>query len=194
MPRLHVLERPGERRGGASRGDAEPLLRQAVHQVGERTALLAEQVLGLVGLPAGAADRYPASFSGGQRQRIAIARALVVSPKLVICDEPTSALDVGVQAQILRLLRQLQRQFGISYLFIAHNLDVVRYMADRTIVMNRGQIIEHGSADKIATDPDHPYTRALVAAMPLPDPVAQAERRGTRLAQLHAATPPPRPR
>jgi ABC-type oligopeptide transport system ATPase subunit len=169
---------------------AEPLLALGHGGRAERASKIRD-ILDLVGLPAGSADRYPASFSGGQRQRIAIARALVVSPKLVICDEPTSALDVSIQAQILLLLRQLQQKFGISYLFITHNLDVVRYMADRTIVMKRGQIIEHGSADKIATDPGHPYTRSLIAAMPLPDPVAQAERRSTRLAQLHAAKPPP---
>jgi ABC-type oligopeptide transport system ATPase subunit len=160
---------------------AEPLQALGRASRAERARKIRD-ILDLVGLPAGSAGRYPASFSGGQRQRIAIARALVVSPKLMICDEPTSALDVSIQAQILRLLRQLQQQFGISYLFIAHNLDVVRYMADRTVVMRRGQIVEHGSAEKIATDPDHPYTRALVAAMPLADPVAQAERRNRRLA------------
>ena len=160
---------------------AEPLQALGRASRAERARKIRD-ILDLVGLPAGSAGRYPASFSGGQRQRIAIARALVVSPKLMICDEPTSALDVSIQAQILRLLRQLQQQFGISYLFIAHNLDVVRYMADRTVVMRRGQIVEHGSAEKIATDPDHPYTRALVEAMPLADPVAQAERRNRRLA------------
>ena len=168
---------------------AEPMLVLGRGSRADRARKIRD-ILDLVGLPAGSADRYPASFSGGQRQRIAIARALVVSPKLIICDEPTSALDVSVQAQILRLLRQLQQQFGISYLFIAHNLNVVRYMADRTAVMKCGQIIEHGSADKIATAPDHPYTRSLLTAMPLPDPAAQAEQRSRRLA-LAAAGPPP---
>ena len=166
---------------------AEPLLALGRGSRADRARKIRD-ILDMVGLPAASADRYPASFSGGQRQRIAIARALVVSPKLMICDEPTSALDVSIQAQILRLLRQLQQQFGISYLFIAHNLDVVRYMADRTAVMRCGQIIEHGNADKIATDPQHPYTRALVAAMPLADPAAQAEQRARRLALT--ANPP----
>ncbi|MFJ3804373.1 ATP-binding cassette domain-containing protein [Streptomyces sp. NPDC090088] len=157
----------------------EPLLASGR---GDRTTRRAkiQNILELVGLPADAADRYPGSFSGGQRQRIAIARALVVSPRLVICDEPTSALDVSIQAQILRLLRDLQVRFGISYLFIAHNLDVVRCMSDRTVVMRRGQVVEEGPAERIATEPTHPYTQALVAAMPLADPVAQGERRNRR--------------
>ncbi|MEU9456624.1 ATP-binding cassette domain-containing protein [Streptomyces sp. NPDC048277] len=157
----------------------EPLLASGRGDRVTRRAKI-QNILELVGLPADAADRYPGSFSGGQRQRIAIARALVVSPRLVICDEPTSALDVSIQAQILRLLRDLQVRFGISYLFIAHNLDVVRCMSDRTVVMRRGQVVEEGPAERIATEPTHPYTQALVAAMPLADPVAQRERRDRR--------------
>ncbi|MFJ5306883.1 ATP-binding cassette domain-containing protein [Streptomyces sp. NPDC088350] len=159
---------------------AEPLLASGRGDRFTRRAKI-QNILELVGLPADAADHYPGSFSGGQRQRIAIARALVVSPRLVICDEPTSALDVSIQAQILRLLRDLQSRFGISYLFIAHNLDVVRCMADRTVVMRRGQVVEEGPSERIATRPTHPYTQALVAAMPLADPVAQRKRRDQRL-------------
>jgi len=153
-------------------------------------------MLEMVGLESSAATRFPGSFSGGQRQRIAIARALIVSPKLVICDEPTSALDVSIQASVLRLLKDLQARLGISYVFIAHNLDVIRFMADRALVMRAGQIVESGPAARIASAPEHPYTRALVAAMPLADPVAQAARRAVRNTASDAATtasttPPP---
>ena len=159
---------------------AEPVLRMPRAERDQKVA----DLLDLVGLDQSAASRYPGSFSGGQRQRIAIARALIVSPRLVICDEPTSALDVSIQAAILRMLRDLQARFGISYLFIAHNLDVVRYMADRTLVMRGGQIVESGPADQIATSPAHPYTQSLVAAMPLTDPAAQAQRRRQRKEQF----------
>jgi peptide/nickel transport system ATP-binding protein len=117
-----------------------------------------------VALPAAAAGRYPGSFSGGQRQRLAIARALMPSPKLVICDEATSALDLSVQAQILNLLRDLQRQYSLSYLFIGHNLDVVRFVSHRIVVLYRGVVLEEGPADAVARHPRHPYTQLLVAA------------------------------
>ncbi|MFC7266727.1 ATP-binding cassette domain-containing protein [Streptomyces lutosisoli] len=158
---------------------AEPLLAAGRRDRAKRNRRIRE-ILELVQLPGDAAERYPGAFSGGQRQRIAIARALVVSPDLIICDEPTSALDVSIQAKTLTLLRDLQARFRISYLFIAHNLDVVRYMADRTAVMHRSRIVEHGTAEQIATAPQHPYTRALVDAAPLPDPAAQAARRAAR--------------
>ncbi len=124
------------------------------------------ELLGKVGLPPSAADEYPSQFSGGQRQRLAVARALMAAPKLVICDEPVSALDVSIQAQVLNLLRELQGELSLSYLFIGHNLDVVRFMSDRIVVLRRGCVIEEGPAEVVATTPSHPYTKALVAAVP----------------------------
>ena len=119
-----------------------------------------------VGLRADAVDRYPHEFSGGQRQRLAIARALAVDPRLIVCDEPTSALDVSVQAQILNLLRQLQDELGVAYLFITHNFGVVEYLAHDIAVMKDGKIIEAGSADDVLHRPRHAYTQALLSAVP----------------------------
>jgi peptide/nickel transport system ATP-binding protein len=143
-----------------------------VHAVGGR-AERRRRVLDMVsrvGLPADALDRYPHEFSGGQRQRIGIARALVLEPDLVICDEPVSALDLSIQAQILNLLVDLKRDLGLSYLFISHDLSVVRYFADRVLVMYLGRIVESAGYAELWKEPRHPYTRALLAAVPQPDP------------------------
>jgi peptide/nickel transport system ATP-binding protein len=148
---------------------AEPLLVRPEIAVRERPALV-RTALELVGLPPEAALRYPAQFSGGQRQRIAIARALVVSPRLVVCDEPVSALDLSIQAQVINLLADLQSDLGLSYLFVAHNLAVVRHLSQRIVVLYRGRIMESGPASTVYLQPAHPYTRALIASAPVPDP------------------------
>jgi len=129
----------------------------------ERRRLI-ETALAEVGLDAQAAERYPHEFSGGQRQRIAIARALVLKPRFVVLDEPTSALDMSVQAQIVELLRELQSRHGLAYLFISHDLRVVRALAHAILVMKDGRIVEAGSTERVMTSPKHPYTRALMAA------------------------------
>jgi peptide/nickel transport system ATP-binding protein len=146
-------------------------------------------MLAHVGLPADAAQRYPGHFSGGQRQRVAIARALMKQPRLVICDEPTSALDLSVQAQVLNLLRRLQQEFELSYLFISHDLAVVRYLAHRIIVLYHGRIMEQGDAREVYTNPTHPYTLALLDAAPVPDPELQQRRRTNRLPNTLTNTP-----
>jgi len=153
----------------------EPLI---VHrkQSKREMALEVEQMLARVGLPPEAAQRYPRSFSGGQRQRIAIARAMMIEPKLVVCDEPVSALDLSVQAQILNLLGELQETAGLSYIFITHDVAVVRHVAHQVVVLFRGRIVEKGTVDQVCDNPRHPYTRALFLAAPVADPAVQKER------------------
>jgi ABC-type oligopeptide transport system ATPase subunit len=148
----------------------------------------AAAMLARVGLPPDAMRRFPGEFSGGQRQRVAIARALMPSPRLVICDEPVSALDLSVQAQVLNLLRGLQREYRLSYLFIAHNLAVVRHMSHRIVVLYRGQVMEQGPAEAVYAAPGHPYTRALLQAEPQADPELQAARRAAAAADPAAGT------
>jgi peptide/nickel transport system ATP-binding protein len=123
-------------------------------------------LLDKVGLPAGSLARYPHEFSGGQRQRLAIARALAVQPRLIVADEPTSALDVSVQAQILNLLSDLQKELGVAYLFITHNFGVVEYLAHDIAVMKDGKLVEYGAAEQVLGDPQHAYTQALLRAVP----------------------------
>lgn len=157
---------------------AEPLRVRGVAAAEARTR--AEEMLERVGLPREAVDRYPSQFSGGQRQRISVARALICEPKLVVCDEAVSALDLSTQAQVLNLLADLRDERGLSYLFIAHDIAVVQFLAQRVVVLYRGQVMETGPAGAVTENPKHPFTQALVAASPVPRPAEQTERRKLR--------------
>jgi peptide/nickel transport system ATP-binding protein len=165
----------------------EPLV---IHRLarGEELAGRVSEVLARVGLQPEHSRRYPHAFSGGQRQRIGIARALIMKPSLIVCDEATSALDVSVQAQVLDLLKELQREFRLTYLFVAHNLDVVRNFCDRVAVMRKGRIVELAPTARIFSDPQHAYTKILLSAVPSPDPdVRMNFNVGDDLAKLDAA-------
>jgi oligopeptide transport system ATP-binding protein len=153
----------------------DPLKRQGVAS-GSELRRQVQELLERVGLSTEHYNRFPHEFSGGQRQRIGIARAVALKPKLVICDEPVSALDVSIQAQIVNLLDDLQDEFGLAYLFVAHDIGVVRHIADRIAVMNEGKIVEQGSADQVCEQPKDEYTKKLLAAVPIPDPKESRER------------------
>lgn len=157
---------------------AEPLLVQGISraEANNRIAVLLDQVR----LPPDAARRLPREFSGGQRQRVAIARALAISPRLIVCDEPTSALDLSSQSRVLALLSEIQQRTGVAYLFVSHDLAVIRAISHRVAVMYRGEIVEEGDTGTITSEPEHPYTQRLLLAAPVPDPVQQARRRRER--------------
>ena len=163
----------------------EPML---VHDQGTRRSREARvrDLLETVGFNPDFTNRYPHEFSGGQRQRIGIARALALNPRLIVCDEPVSALDVSIQAQILNLLKDLQRDLGLAYLFVAHDLAVVRTMSDYIAVMNKGKLVEIGKAEDVYTNPQQDYTKALLAAVPVPDPRRMRERKRERRKLAHA--------
>jgi len=154
---------------------AEPL---EVHRIGTKKEQRerVKELLALVGLNPYFINRYPHEFSGGQRQRIGVARALALNPKFIVCDEPIAALDVSIQAQVVNLLEELQEQFGLTYLFIAHDLSMVRHIADRTAVMYLGKIVELADRDALYGKPLHPYAQALLSAVPIPDPAKERER------------------
>jgi ABC-type oligopeptide transport system ATPase subunit len=156
----------------------EPLLVHGLVPSGDRALLRhkVETLLERCGMPRAAADRYPHEFSGGQRQRIGIARALALEPRFIVCDEPTSALDVSIQAQIINLLSDLQQEFGLSYLFISHDMAVIQHVCRRIAVMYKGKIVEEGDRDSILLRPQHKYTQSLLSAVPEPDPRRKRER------------------
>lgn len=158
----------------------EPLLVHNVSTEGEANERV-RQLLELVKLNPSFSTRYPHEFSGGQRQRIGIARALALQPSFIVCDEPISALDVSIQAQVVNLLEELQDKFGLTYLFIAHDLSMVRHISDRVAVMYLGVVVEMTTRDELYYNPLHPYSQALLSAVPIPDPVAEATRKRTIL-------------
>ncbi|NNF99730.1 MAG: ATP-binding cassette domain-containing protein [Desulfobacteraceae bacterium] len=164
-----------------------------IHKIGNKNQRVARvrELLDRVGLPRNSLMRFPHEFSGGQRQRIGIARAIALHPKLIICDEPVSALDVSIQSQVLNLMLELQETLGLTYLFIAHDLAVVKHISDRIAVMYLGKIVEMSDADSIYEKPFHPYTRALISAIPIPDPFRKADKIVLRGDVPSPINPPP---
>lgn len=166
---------------------AEPLIAQGTKPDQARSSV--SRLLDQVGMPSDAIHRYPREFSGGQRQRVAIARALALEPRLIVCDEPVSALDLSTQARVLDLLVDIQRRTGVAYLFITHDLAVVRHISHRVAVMYRGELVETGPTARVTDDPAHDYTRSLLLASPTADPDRQRERREARRLARAAAAP-----
>lgn len=170
---------------------AEPLITHSVYKFREDTKNRVQELMLKVGIRPEYINRYPHQFSGGQRQRIGIARALALNPKLIICDEPVSALDVSIQSQILNLLHDLQNEFNLTYLFISHDLSVVRYISDRVCVMFLGKICEIGNTEDIYTHPMHPYTKFLLEAVPKPDPRLRKEDKEILEGEIPSPVNPP---
>jgi oligopeptide/dipeptide ABC transporter ATP-binding protein len=160
---------------------SEPLRIHRSYRGGDQGKQRVRELLRTVGLSPEHANRFPHEFSGGQRQRIGVARALALNPQLIILDEPVSALDVSIRAQVVNLMQDIQERLGLTYLFIAHDLSVVRHISHRIAVMYAGKIVEIGSRDQIYDDPQHPYTKALLSAVPIPDPKLEVQRKRTVL-------------
>lgn len=171
----------------------EPMIIHDIFHTDEERENCVKELIEIVGLKPDHIRRYPYEFSGGQRQRIGIARALALNPKFIVCDEPISALDVSIQAQVINLLKRIQKELGIAYLFIAHDLSMVKHISDRIGVMYLGRLVECGSSDDVYHKPLHPYTQALLSAVPIPDPqVARAKERITLEGDLPSPLNPPK--
>jgi len=170
---------------------AEPLVTHKICASKEKTREMVLSLMKKVGIRSEFINRYPHQFSGGQRQRIGIARALALQPKLIVCDEPVSALDVSIQSQILNLLHDLQEEFQLTYLFISHDLSVVRYISDRVCVMFLGKVCEIGNTEDIFTNPLHPYTKFLIDAVPKPDPFLRKENKELLQGEIPSPVNPP---